>query len=216
LTCVDKHRDPGAQTFPFAHSTFHPRGTMLAGPSVPTFTMRRAVAHTLAALDAAAAVDMDRTKDDRSFFASQRSELAHFASDLAKAERALEDFDLGPGTTNQAFVELGDLVLDRGGRDGNRPGQHQHHRRSRRHSHRPLRRPLERASERRVQKSFLGTGRSAFFGWSQTSSGSTPRFKQIFGRKSPRLTAYVFILRKSPGTHGDHGTALLRGADWPR
>ena len=42
---------------------------MLAGPSVTILTMRRALAATLAALGAAAKIDLDRTDEDRAFFA---------------------------------------------------------------------------------------------------------------------------------------------------
>src|SRR5262249_14653683 len=83
-------------------------------PSVPTYTMRRALAYTIAALGAAAKVDIDRTKEDRDFFAAEREKIVPLAAQLEKADHALERFDLGPGMEQQACVELGDAVLDRG------------------------------------------------------------------------------------------------------
>lgn len=92
---------------------------MIAGPNVPVFTMRRAVAYTIAALAAAGEVDLDRSKEDRKSFDGERAKLEPIAATLQASERALEDFDLGKGMVNQVRVELGDAVLDRGIRDAN-------------------------------------------------------------------------------------------------
>jgi hypothetical protein len=92
---------------------------MLAGPDVSLWTMRRAIAYTIAALAAAGEIDVDRADDDREFFASEKEKLAAFPAVLQSAETALEAFDLGTGMQCQVRVELGDAVLDRGVRSGN-------------------------------------------------------------------------------------------------
>lgn len=87
---------------------------MIAGPDVASSTMTRALAHTLAALAAAAELDFERTMEDRRFFETRRTQLAPLFTTLLEAARSLEDFDLGPGMRFQARVEVGDAVLDRG------------------------------------------------------------------------------------------------------
>ncbi len=87
---------------------------MLAGPDSTLETMITAVATTLHALDAAAEVDVDLTKEDRKFLAAQRKKLGARLPALLAAKRAIEDYDLSDGLRLQARVELGDVVLDRG------------------------------------------------------------------------------------------------------
>ncbi|APR78144.1 Hypothetical protein A7982_03491 [Minicystis rosea] len=81
--------------------------------------MRRALSYSIGALAAASAADVDRSDDDRTFFKAEKAKLETIAAALRDADRALTDFDLGPGTVQQAQVSLGDEVLDRGLRNGN-------------------------------------------------------------------------------------------------
>ena len=92
---------------------------MLTGPDTPLSTVILAVADSIHALDAASVLDMDRTGDDRDFFAARKALLAPLLTRLIAAERAIEDHDLAVGSRLQAFVEIGDKVLDRGIGDGN-------------------------------------------------------------------------------------------------
>jgi hypothetical protein len=92
---------------------------MLAGPTTPIGTMCRAVARTINMLTTAALVDIDRTDDDRNFLKDRAAVLTPLLASLLANKRAQEDFDLGPGDGNQAAVEIGDEVLDRGVRAGN-------------------------------------------------------------------------------------------------
>lgn len=92
---------------------------MLAGPNVPIRTMRRALSHTAGALSAAIAADLDRSDDDRAFFAAERAKLDPLTTQLKDVYVALDEFDLGPGEIHQVTVEVGDDVLDRGVRDAN-------------------------------------------------------------------------------------------------
>jgi hypothetical protein len=92
---------------------------MLAGPDSPIDTMIHAVAESGHALDAASELDLDRTDEDRKFFAARKALLAPLLPQLVSAKRAIEDHDLGQGSRLQARVEIGDSVLDRGVRDGN-------------------------------------------------------------------------------------------------
>jgi hypothetical protein len=82
-------------------------------------TMRTAVAHSVAALGAAAEIDLDRTDDDRAFFTGQKANLEPLVEALVKAARAIEDHALGVGMAAQVGVVVGDAVLDRGLRAGN-------------------------------------------------------------------------------------------------
>jgi hypothetical protein len=81
--------------------------------------MRRALSRSIGALSAAIAADVDRTDEDRAFFAAERAKLEPIAGQLKAAHLATDDFELGPGEVQQAQVELGDQVLDRGVRAGN-------------------------------------------------------------------------------------------------
>ncbi len=92
---------------------------MLAGPTSTLFLMCKAVARTCNALKSAATVDIDRTADDRAFFAAEAAKLESVRFALVAKHRAIEDFTLGDGDLFQSSVELGDEILDRGVRGGN-------------------------------------------------------------------------------------------------
>jgi hypothetical protein len=92
---------------------------MLAGPSSTLATMAQAVSTTINALDAASELDLDRSDDDRKFFAARKAILAPFKPHLITARRAIEDHDLDVGGRLQVRVEIGDQILDRGISDGN-------------------------------------------------------------------------------------------------
>lgn len=92
---------------------------MLASPNATIETMCGAVADSLHALDAAAELDSDRTREDRTFLAARRKTLAPLLAKLVAAKRAIEDYDLGDGSRLQARVEIGDKVLDRALGNGN-------------------------------------------------------------------------------------------------
>ena len=92
---------------------------MLAGPTSTLWTMAHAISATIDAFDAAADLDMDRTDDDRAFFASRKALLVPHKSYLIDALRAIEDHDLNVGSRLQARVEMGDRVLDGGVSTGN-------------------------------------------------------------------------------------------------
>jgi len=81
--------------------------------------MCRAVARTCNALDVASTVDIDRSPDDREFFAAQAQKLSPMRTALLAKFREIQDFKLGQGDVQQAAVRLGDEVLDRGVRTGN-------------------------------------------------------------------------------------------------
>lgn len=92
---------------------------MLATPDSPRPLMRRALSRTLGALAAAIAADVDRTDDDRAFFAAEKAKIEPLAAQLRDVDLAIEDHELGPEEVLQAQVEIGDEVLDRGVRAGN-------------------------------------------------------------------------------------------------
>jgi hypothetical protein len=81
--------------------------------------MRKALYRTIAALDAASTIDIDRSKDDRDFFAAEKAKLEPVAQKVTTALAAVEAFDITEGVKLQAHVELGDQVLDNGVRAGN-------------------------------------------------------------------------------------------------
>jgi hypothetical protein len=87
---------------------------MLAGPDDTMWTMRRAIAHSIAALDTAATMDPDRHDDDRRAFAAAKTKLEAHAATLKARAQASEDHALGPAVVTQVAVSLGDVVLDRG------------------------------------------------------------------------------------------------------
>ncbi|MBI4614855.1 MAG: hypothetical protein HY720_14685 [Planctomycetes bacterium] len=92
---------------------------MLAGPDSTLDTMKKAVWFTIHAFDSVAEIDIDRTPEDKKFFLEEKAKLEPFAPKLKTAAGAIEDHELGPGMRQQARVELGDAVQDRGVRDGN-------------------------------------------------------------------------------------------------
>lgn len=92
---------------------------MLAGPDQTIDTMKKAVAYTIAALDAASEIDIDRTEEDRTFFAAEKEALEPVLTGLTTAKNQLDDFDLGLGLRYQVRVVLGDAVLDNGLRVNN-------------------------------------------------------------------------------------------------
>jgi hypothetical protein len=81
--------------------------------------MKRALAYSLHALEAAAELDFDGSDEDRSFFGDEKAALAKLLDALIAHGRAIEDYDLTAGSRMQMRVELGDYVLDRGVTDGN-------------------------------------------------------------------------------------------------
>jgi hypothetical protein len=92
---------------------------MLAGPTSTVATMAQAVSTSINALDAASALDLDRSDEDRAFFAARKVLLLPYKSQLVAAQRAIEDHDLDVGSRLQVWVEIGDRVLDRCVGDGN-------------------------------------------------------------------------------------------------
>lgn len=92
---------------------------MLAGPDSTPSTMRRALSRSIGALAAAFAADIDRTDEDRAFFTAEKAKLEPLYASLRTVHLAIEDHELGPAEVQQAQVELGDEVLDRGVRAGN-------------------------------------------------------------------------------------------------
>jgi hypothetical protein len=92
---------------------------MLAGPTSTLATMADAVATTMDAFDAASDLDLDRSNEDRQFFAVRRALLVPHKSQIVATLRALEDHDLEIGRRLQVRVVFGDQMLDRGVSDGN-------------------------------------------------------------------------------------------------
>lgn len=92
---------------------------MIAGPDVPIRVMRKALYRTIASLDAASSIDLDRSKDDRDFFAAEKAKLEPVVEKVSAALAAVDLFDINEGLRLQARVELGDQVLDNGVRTAN-------------------------------------------------------------------------------------------------
>jgi len=92
---------------------------MLAGSDSTLATMAQAISTTINAFDAASDLDLDRSDEDRQFFALRRALLEPHLSPLVAARRAIEDHDLDLGARLQVRVEMGDHVLDSGVSDGN-------------------------------------------------------------------------------------------------
>lgn len=92
---------------------------MLAGPTSTIHLMCRAIARTCNTLEVAAKVDIDRSEEDRAFFAAEAEKLKPMRAALLGKIRAMQDHELGVGDLNQSAVRLGDEVLDRGVRAGN-------------------------------------------------------------------------------------------------
>lgn len=79
--------------------------------------MLRALAHTLGALAAVSKLDVDRTDDDRAFFASERDALQGHFEAVWSAHQACERHEYLASQAAQASIEIGDAVLDRGVRN---------------------------------------------------------------------------------------------------
>jgi hypothetical protein len=92
---------------------------MIASPSSTLATMAEAVGTTMDAFDSASDLDLDRSDDDRLFFAAKRALLVPHKAGLVAARRIIEDHDLDIGRRLQVRVVFGDQVLDRGVVDGN-------------------------------------------------------------------------------------------------
>lgn len=92
---------------------------MIAGPTSTLATMADAVTTSMDAFDAASDLDLDRSDEDRLFFAARRALLVPHKTQLVTALRAIEDHDLDIGRRLQVRVVFGDQVLDRGVVDGN-------------------------------------------------------------------------------------------------
>lgn len=90
---------------------------MIAPQDATADTMLRAIAYTLAALAAAAELDVDRSDDDRMFLSQEKDTLQPFFDDLYAASQALAKHLLLKGQAHQARVVIGDAVLDRGVRN---------------------------------------------------------------------------------------------------
>jgi hypothetical protein len=87
---------------------------MLAPATATSETMRRAVAYTIAALDAATDLDIDRTNEDRAFFANEKANLEPLFQALNNNAQAIDLHSIKEGVRLQARAVLGDAVLDRG------------------------------------------------------------------------------------------------------
>ena len=92
---------------------------MIAGPTSTLAIMADAVTTTMDAFDAASELDLDRSNEDRQFFAARRALLLPHKAQLVAALRTIEDHDLNIGRRLQVRVVFGDQVLDRGVVDGN-------------------------------------------------------------------------------------------------
>src|SRR5262245_1989204 len=91
---------------------------MIAPQTATAETMKRALAYTIAALNAASELDLDRSKEDRAFFAKEHDLLTPHLKEVREKERKLEDDELDHSIRLQARVSVGDAVLDRGVVDG--------------------------------------------------------------------------------------------------
>lgn len=87
---------------------------MLANRESTANTMLRALATTLGALDAAADLDIDRSDEDRQFFATERDTLQPRFDALYKADQDATTHALLVALKKQARIVVGDAVLDRG------------------------------------------------------------------------------------------------------
>lgn len=87
---------------------------MLANRESTANTMLRALATTLGALDAAADVDVDRSDEDRQFFAAERDALQPRFDALNKADQDATTHAHLVALRKQARIVVGDAVLDRG------------------------------------------------------------------------------------------------------
>jgi hypothetical protein len=91
---------------------------MLAPPDSTPETMLRALATTIGALDAASELDVDRTDEDRAFFAAEKAAMQPLFDELFTADLNVTRHTLLTSMRLQARIEIGDVVLDRGVRAG--------------------------------------------------------------------------------------------------
>lgn len=87
---------------------------MIATRESTAETMLRALAHSLGALDAAIALDVDRSPEDHAFFTAEKASLQTTFDTAFAADQALTKHLLLVSEAHQARVEVGDTVLDRG------------------------------------------------------------------------------------------------------
>ncbi|MBL8151869.1 MAG: hypothetical protein JNN15_18250 [Blastocatellia bacterium] len=87
---------------------------MIAPPNSTSETMLRAVAYTIAALNAATAIDIEATPDEKAFFTAKKEELQKLLEKLLEANEALNKYTLTETVSLQASVQLGDKVLEKG------------------------------------------------------------------------------------------------------
>ncbi|MEO5728201.1 MAG: hypothetical protein ABIV93_14475 [Byssovorax sp.] len=80
--------------------------------------MLRAVSHSLGGLDAAAELDVDRSAEDRAFFAAEKAALQTSFDEVFAADQHLAKHLTLTRQRLQARVLVGDAVLDRGVRSG--------------------------------------------------------------------------------------------------
>jgi hypothetical protein len=80
--------------------------------------MLKALAYSMCALDSASELDLDRTDDDRTFFAAEKKTLGGHFDTLFEAENELEKFAYLTVQQWQSHVVIGDAVLDRAVRAG--------------------------------------------------------------------------------------------------
>lgn len=92
---------------------------MLAGPDSSPRVMRAALYTTIIALDVASEVDIDRTPDDRAFFAAEKVKLEPVLQTLEAKMKALDEFNTHVRPRLGLRVRIGDAVLDSGARTGN-------------------------------------------------------------------------------------------------
>jgi len=90
---------------------------MIAQPNSPAGTMLRALAYTIAALDAASELDVDLSDDDRTTFVAEKTELVPLLDNLLVAQQAFNSHMLKQVIRLQARAVVGDSVLDRGVRN---------------------------------------------------------------------------------------------------
>lgn len=91
---------------------------MIAPEDSTAETMLKAISTSMAALDGAAALDVDRTEEDRLFFATERDTLKAQFDILHKADTDARTHSLLVAPVEQACVQIGDAVLDRGTSQG--------------------------------------------------------------------------------------------------
>jgi hypothetical protein len=87
---------------------------MIAQPDASAETMLRALAYTLAALEAAADLDADTSAEDRVYFADEKTRLLGSFEQLEAADHNYTRHQVKEMARLQARVILGDNSLDRG------------------------------------------------------------------------------------------------------